>query len=106
MDEVLRAFLNIDENRQIIGLALITIHKLVRDRYVAESVGLVQAADGLLVAPQQSSAIAAAPELHERSAHQEHALPDGFRPEILVALNADRSEEHTSELQSRQYLVC
>src|ERR1039458_4868266 len=29
MDEVLRAFLNIDENRQIIGLALITIHKLV-----------------------------------------------------------------------------
>src|SRR3712207_7981109 len=31
------------------------------------------------------------------------------RPRVLVALGAfawDRSEEHTSELQSRQYLVC
>src|SRR3712207_9000010 len=28
------------------------------------------------------------------------------RPAFLVALVALRSEEHTSELQSRQYLVC
>src|SRR3712207_7204191 len=34
----------------------------------------------------------------------ETALPD-HRPQILVAFQA-RSEEHTSELQSRQYLVC
>src|SRR3712207_8899924 len=28
------------------------------------------------------------------------------RPEPVEPLAADRSEEHTSELQSRQYLVC
>src|SRR3712207_7067359 len=27
-------------------------------------------------------------------------------PELLVTTLVDRSEEHTSELQSRQYLVC
>src|SRR3712207_6917762 len=27
-------------------------------------------------------------------------------PALVLALNACRSEEHTSELQSRQYLVC
>src|SRR5258707_9832472 len=31
------------------------------------------------------------------------AGPDDFRPETYPV---DRSEEHTSELQSRQYLVC
>src|SRR3712207_7777955 len=30
----------------------------------------------------------------------------GFRAEIHRAGERDRSEEHTSELQSRQYLVC
>src|SRR3712207_6871310 len=33
------------------------------------------------------------------------ALPDG-RGRLRTALRAPRSEEHTSELQSRQYLVC
>src|SRR5438445_7269358 len=28
------------------------------------------------------------------------------RPQLAHAVAADRSEEHTSELQSRQYLVC
>src|SRR3712207_8646255 len=28
------------------------------------------------------------------------------RPAVVMDLNAERSEEHTSELQSRQYLVC
>src|SRR3712207_7453570 len=27
-------------------------------------------------------------------------------PDVSVRFDADRSEEHTSELQSRQYLVC
>src|SRR3712207_7284070 len=30
----------------------------------------------------------------------------GYCDRIVVTLLADRSEEHTSELQSRQYLVC
>src|SRR3712207_8389017 len=38
-----------------------------------------------------------------------HGQADRWRP-LLKAINAgrlaDRSEEHTSELQSRQYLVC
>src|SRR3712207_8886154 len=34
----------------------------------------------------------------------EHEVPQGERGEIC--LRARRSEEHTSELQSRQYLVC
>src|SRR5258707_4886388 len=33
-------------------------------------------------------------------------LADDDRPRALEPLDADRSEEHTSELQSRQYLVC
>src|SRR3712207_8321960 len=35
------------------------------------------------------------------SAHDHHALAGRAR-----AVGVDRSEEHTSELQSRQYLVC
>src|SRR3712207_8728108 len=33
-------------------------------------------------------------------------LPDMPGDEVLRRLRADRSEEHTSELQSRQYIVC
>src|SRR3712207_8885442 len=33
-----------------------------------------------------------------------HAGPDGIHPSLLGPYG--RSEEHTSELQSRQYLVC
>src|SRR3712207_8925483 len=36
----------------------------------------------------------------------EHRLRDLARPERVFQLAAPRSEEHTSELQSRQYLVC
>src|SRR3712207_7988577 len=32
--------------------------------------------------------------------------PRGHRPDVEVVDAGDRSEEHTSELQSRQYLVC
>src|SRR5258707_10626880 len=32
--------------------------------------------------------------------------PDGCAPSCRLAVHAARSEEHTSELQSRQYLVC
>src|SRR3712207_9510566 len=34
------------------------------------------------------------------------ALGIATGPECLIALTKRRSEEHTSELQSRQYLVC
>src|SRR3712207_7562981 len=33
-------------------------------------------------------------------------LPDDPEREVALELRAARSEEHTSELQSRQYLVC
>src|SRR3712207_7960035 len=39
---------------------------------------------------------------HRRQGRVEVAPVDGVRP----GLDAVRSEEHTSELQSRQYLVC
>src|SRR3712207_8015446 len=32
--------------------------------------------------------------------------PNGSEPRVVVHSRAARSEEHTSELQSRQYLVC
>src|SRR3712207_8897154 len=43
-----------------------------------------------------------------RLAVNSHALErlDDLGRRIVVALQRDRSEEHTSELQSRQYLVC
>src|SRR3712207_5876167 len=33
-------------------------------------------------------------------------VPDGFEVGVVAPLTVFRSEEHTSELQSRQYLVC
>src|SRR3712207_8574010 len=49
-----------------------------------------------------------------REGHLVRVVNDDQRPEVLVPLEhdvdqrdrGDRSEEHTSELQSRQYLVC
>src|SRR3712207_8367256 len=39
--------------------------------------------------------------------HELHdAEEEAERERVVVALVEDRSEEHTSELQSRQYLVC
>src|SRR3712207_8056582 len=44
----------------------------------------------------------AAGDLTDRSAHE----PDHPARTRASTLSCDRSEEHTSELQSRQYLVC
>src|SRR3712207_8881252 len=41
---------------------------------------------------------------HVRRATEAHLIGPG--PAAQSYLNIDRSEEHTSELQSRQYLVC
>src|SRR3712207_9210829 len=42
-----------------------------------------------------------------RGGAADRLLPGGRgRPELRRALDQRRSEEHTSELQSRQYLVC
>src|SRR3712207_8703116 len=38
--------------------------------------------------------------------HQGMDVVDDHRPQCPGNARADRSEEHTSELQSRQYLVC
>src|SRR3712207_6902066 len=35
-----------------------------------------------------------------------HAAVQSVQPDVADGVGADRSEEHTSELQSRQYLVC
>src|SRR3712207_9584205 len=40
------------------------------------------------------------------SDHRERYSIDGFVAEAFGVAEAERSEEHTSELQSRQYLVC
>src|SRR3712207_8819288 len=48
------------------------------------------------------------PRLHPRRTflHEEFVAPREFLAAGDGTLVADRSEEHTSELQSRQYLVC
>src|SRR3712207_8266001 len=45
---------------------------------------------------------------HREEAAQHHARPDvgGGRFTLRLVAKHPRSEEHTSELQSRQYLVC
>src|SRR3712207_8129082 len=40
------------------------------------------------------------------SAHRAHVIPAGTNSRRLESHSTSRSEEHTSELQSRQYLVC
>src|SRR3712207_7545066 len=42
----------------------------------------------------------------EGAAAMDLLLDSGRRVDAVFALNDARSEEHTSELQSRQYLVC
>src|SRR3712207_7884682 len=43
----------------------------------------------------------------ERPAHKDRPVPRRPRADDpALAAHGDRSEEHTSELQSRQYLVC
>src|SRR3712207_9517095 len=37
---------------------------------------------------------------------EEDAIPDNIPAETITEPTTNRSEEHTSELQSRQYLVC
>src|SRR3712207_8505772 len=46
------------------------------------------------------------PDLHRKNVVTLGAEPDLLGPDGGVRLGASRSEEHTSELQSRQYLVC
>src|SRR3989442_6298932 len=41
-----------------------------------------------------------------RSLNREHVLEHALQPDGKGAERADRSEEHTSELQSRPHLVC
>src|SRR3712207_8548163 len=41
-----------------------------------------------------------------RDVRREELLRRADRRELQLLLGAERSEEHTSELQSRQYLVC
>src|SRR3712207_7783247 len=53
--------------------------------------------------PKRSSGVAT--DLTEDSV-REVALPLGLVDNKVCAVDATRSEEHTSELQSRQYLVC
>src|SRR5947209_16018693 len=55
-----------------------------------------------LVAERQASGARGFWATHDRSRYRIHT--DGRR--MVVGLTGGRSEEHTSELQSRQYLVC
>src|SRR3712207_7540651 len=51
----------------------------------------------------QQSAVAPG-RLHQRVGHRVHR--EGLGARVEEAQRVERSEEHTSELQSRQYLVC
>src|SRR3712207_8278766 len=44
--------------------------------------------------------------LGRRAATHDREAPAGVRPQDTARRGRERSEEHTSELQSRQYLVC
>src|SRR3712207_8538696 len=47
-----------------------------------------------------------AAQIGERERLRQHVGDDGLQAPGTLALVGERSEEHTSELQSRQYLVC
>src|SRR3712207_8985366 len=68
---------------------------LFRSRGQQEAVGALELPDAVGVA-----GVAAG------RAHVEAARDVAGAAEVGVAANVQRSEEHTSELQSRQYLVC
>src|SRR3989442_6190332 len=44
--------------------------------------------------------------VHRRHRHRRRARPERPAPMTVPSVNAIRSEEHTSELQSRPHLVC
>src|SRR3712207_8365825 len=46
------------------------------------------------------------PELSLQRRHRHEAVGGARHPEVADLVEHPRSEEHTSELQSRQYLVC
>src|SRR5438445_7975028 len=52
---------------------------------------------------ERAAALRSAPAVHDLTAFIRHV---GDRPASSVGATDGRSEEHTSELQSRQYLVC
>src|SRR3712207_7870452 len=73
------------------------------ERETLFTIGLFSVSDGLMGAPMEE-VLDSLPFSDEiRAALLRHEGPKG---ELLTAVLAYRSEEHTSELQSRQYLVC
>src|ERR1035437_4046126 len=87
---------------EIYSLALLGAH---RDRLLHRSVLLVPALNH--VGPRRKSLYCKRSVVarHGKEGVTDHA-DIGAHPGMHVALHRDRSEEHTSELQSRQYLVC
>src|SRR3712207_9448363 len=61
-----------------------------------------------LVEPQAGDVALALPQPADpgRQPLEGHPLPRRTDPALEVVVVGERSEEHTSELQSRQYLVC
>src|SRR3712207_7589206 len=73
---------------------------LFRSRYRLQREGLPQGLAGGEVNRLH------APEMHLAEPHSESSVAGALAGNISHVLRNARSEEHTSELQSRQYLVC
>src|SRR3712207_7309079 len=77
-----------------------TLFRSTADRDRARAAGAAAGADQIRVALDDPDALYGQVEVLRGE------LRVGRRVPLPVRLRADRSEEHTSELQSRQYLVC
>src|SRR3712207_9157441 len=86
-----------------------TLFRSARRRDVFAA-GVVRDSAARYYRQRSDSGLAALPGLLSVAALHRTQLPDPLRRAVvdppLVHAAGDRSEEHTSELQSRQYLVC
>src|SRR3712207_8602070 len=79
----------------------------VNTREIAHTSRLISRLTGYPVQPNKA-VVGRNAFAHESGIHQDGVLKERSTYEIMEAatVGVDRSEEHTSELQSRQYLVC
>src|SRR5690625_6533494 len=82
----------VSDTNKLIGI--VTNRDLRFEHYVDKTLGSIMTRDNLITAKEKTSL------------EEAEKILQQYKVEKLPIVNKDRSEEHTSELQSRGHLVC